>query len=262
MRARSAQLRSLAELVAGAERDAVIELPPGRYAGSVELRRGVTLRGAGDLTRIVPGEGAGAGSVLHVRTKERVRLESLLVEGGEAERGGGILVSQGTVWMFNVHLRDCAARDGGGALAVRGGTVEGRRLRFRDVHAPRGGAILVDGAAERVELEDFEVVGGEADFGGAVFVGGRAEVKLRYATIARSRAEKRGQMVYATGREGATLRLDKVRFESPAWEELRAGAELFNDPEGFARVLVEGCDLPRGVRDVPGVVATGRTRWR
>src|SRR5258708_3239332 len=91
--------RSLADLLANAAPSAVIELSPGRYVGPLVITRPVTLKGAGDLTRI-----SGArGTVITVRCagSAAVALESLLLEDGAGELGAGRLVLEGRVRAHN-----------------------------------------------------------------------------------------------------------------------------------------------------------------
>lgn len=248
---------SLAAAVRGARSGTVIELAPGRYEGPLVVERGLTLRGAGDLSRIAVRRGRG--SVVRVSTPEPVVLESLLLEGGRSAYGAGIEVENGDVRLFNLQVRDCAADEAGGALHVSGGVVEAERMRLYDLRARRGGALAVERGALRVVLADAEIRQVEAEKGGALAISGCARVKLEGVTIARARASSQegGQAVWISGQEGAVLELRRVRFgDAPI------GRPLVNDSGGPATVSVWGCDLPRFVQDTPGLVVLGETRWR
>lgn len=247
--------RSLAEVVREAPSGALIELAPGRYRGPILVERGLTLKGAGDLSRI----SGGPGSLVRVASDEQVVLESLLLEGGRSELGGGIEVSSGKVRLFNLHIRDCVAAEAGGGIRVGGGAMEAERLRIHNVRAARGGALAVEGSAVRVSISDSEIGWSEAAFGGALAVAGAATVRLEALTVRRARAmtSSGGQVLWVTGRGGAVVELTRVRFE-----DAPVGRPLVNDKDAPARLWVNGCDLPRWVQATPGLEVVGDTRWR
>lgn len=251
--------RPLVEAVRRAPAGAVIQLAPGRYQGPLRIDRALTLRGAGDLTRIMaPPEG---GSVVSVEAPAgQVRLESLLFEGGHASGGGGLRALAGEVSLFNLQIRNCRAEDGGGGIYVGGSAeVEGERLRLLGVRAEYGGAVAVRGAEAVFRLFDAELRGVEARRGGAVSVEGGAHLDLEAVTVLRARASsiEGGQVLWVSGPPRSSVHLHRVRFgDSPV------GRPVVNDAEAPGRIVIEDCDLPRWVRDTPGIVIQGETRWR
>src|SRR5262245_9463556 len=81
--------RSLSEIIESSARGAIIELSPGRYTERLVFRHGLTLRGAGDLTRISV-EGRGSAISAELPADETLTIESVLIEGGEADEGGAV----------------------------------------------------------------------------------------------------------------------------------------------------------------------------
>lgn len=247
--------RSLGEVVARAPSGAVLDLAPGIYLGPLVFRRGMILRGSGDLTRIQVRPGAG--SVVRVETEERVRLESVLIEGGRAEAGGGLAMNGGELSLFNVQIRDCSATRSGGALHVANGRVHAERLRIHGVKATKGGALHVSGVSSDLTIVDAEIRQTEAEQGGAAVVADGAQLQLEAVSVFRARASRRegGQTLWVDDR-GTKVTLQRVRFgDAPVGQPIvNAGAK--------ARILVEGCDLPKLVRDTPGLELVGETLWR
>src|SRR5262245_32995052 len=109
---------SLSEILAQCAPGATLEIAPGRYDEPLVIDKPITIRGSGELTRLSIG---GRGSVITVRVPEgSARIESIALEGGDAEEGGAISVESGFLVVQNVHLRRCRARRGGG-IHVSGG---------------------------------------------------------------------------------------------------------------------------------------------
>lgn len=251
---------SLRDLVERCPPESVIELAPGRYAGPVHILKPLTIRGAGDLTRIV-GDRRGAVVTISAANGGRVALESLLVEEGEGETGGGVLVQGGRVRLQNVHLRHCRAERGaGGGVHVSGGEVDATLLRIENVSADRGGAVWAGGRSV-VRIRDAQILRSEARLGGALAVEEGAQVSLEGVTIgkARATASSGGQVFYVSGSKRASpvLRLTRVRLEGAPM-----GSPLVVDPSHPGEVSVAECDLPRVVLAVRGVVDGGENRWR
>lgn len=252
--------RSLVDLLESAAPGAIIELAPGRYAGPLTITRPVTIRGAGDLTRIF-GERRGAVLTIRAPGEGRVVVESLLIEDGASEAGGGIFVIEGLVRLHNVQIQHCQAdQGGGGAIHVAGGELDATLLRAHDVSGDRGGAVWAGGRAV-ITLRDSQIRRSEARLGGALAIEGSAKVLLEGLTIGRSRATSPsgGQAIYVAGssRASPVLKLRRVRFE-----DAPMGMPLFVDPAFPGEVSVTECDLPRIVLGVPGIVDGGENRWR
>ena len=251
---------ALAAFLDAAPAGAVVDVAPGTYPGPLSITRPVTLRGAGELTRI---DGCGVGRPIKISVGDggRVVLESLRLERGEAEDGGGIFVEAGDVQLRNIHIHRCSARARGGALAVAGGTVAAVRLFSRDTSAPRGGALWV-GHRGQLTLRDSQVGHCEANFGGALAVEDSANVGIYGMTVRRARARSGtgGQALYIRGTAGAgrpTLQLDRVRLEGGS-----LGLPVVVDPAFGAELHLRACDMPRTVRSIAGLVDGGANHWR
>jgi hypothetical protein len=251
--------RTLAELLAHAEAGAVIDIAPGRHVGPIVLDRPVTLRGAGDLSRISV---LGRSSVVRVALAAgaRVVLESLLLEGGDAEFGGGLCLSSGRVLLHNVHIVRCRASQAGGALHVASGELEGNLLRIEGTVAERGGAIGVQGRGE-LRLRESQIVRAEARQGGALAVeeGGRAELESLTVRKARATGASGGQAIWVRGSSShrPSVGLRRVRLE-----DAPLGMPVVVDGEHPGQVRLLECDVPRVVLGAPGVVDAGHNRWR
>src|SRR5262249_4368505 len=133
------------------------------YAGPILITRSVTIRGAGDLTRIV-GEKRGPVITVRAPSDARVVLDSILVEGGKSDSGGGIAILEGRTRVHNVHVRDCHGQKGG-AIHVANGELDATRVRIFDVSGERGGAIWAGGLSV-VAVRDSQIKKAEAAFGG------------------------------------------------------------------------------------------------
>lgn len=247
--------RRLAELIAACAPGAVVEIAPGRYHEPIVIDRPLTLRGAGDLTRLV---GFGRGSVVQIQVgaEEQVRLEALSIEAGDAEVGGAISVRGGQVTIDNVRLARSRARRGG-ALGASGGTVVLRRCRIESVEAELGGALWV-GPGASVDLIEAQIAGACGRLGGALAVEGGGRLWLEAVTVRRSRATERdgGQVLYVGGQGvSAEVRLERVRFADPPLGRAIVLA-------GAGAIAVSGCDLPRTTASEAGILDRGGNRWR
>lgn len=250
--------RTLRDLIEGCASGAVIELAPGRFTGPIVIRRPITLRGAGDLTRIT---GDASTPVISIRVpfSGRVVLDSLLIEDAAGERGGGVALYEGQARLHNLHIRDTRG-ERGGALSVSGGELDASRIRAHDVSAERGGALWVGGDAV-VSLRDSQIKKSEAAYGGAIAVERGARLLVEAVTIGRTRATapSGGQAVWvgSAPSERPMLYLRRVRFE-----DAPMGAPIVVDPSHPGEVSISGCDMPRAVIGTPGVVDGGDNRWR
>ena len=237
----------------------VVDVAPGIYEGPLSITRPVTLRGAGELTRI-SGGGIGRPVSIAVSMSGRVILESLRLEQGEAEDGGGMLVAAGDVQLRNIHIHRCAAHGRGGALAVVGGSVAAARLFAVDVSAQRGGGVWL-GEQGQLTLRDSQLSRCDANFGGAIAVEDAATLDVDGLTIRRARARSGsgGQALYARGSTTGRpiLRLNRVRLEDGS-----LGLPIVVDPAFPAEVRLQACDMPRTVRSIAGLVDGGANHWR
>lgn len=251
--------RSLAEVIDDASPGTVIELPPGRYAGPFVLTRPITLKGAGDLTRLVADK---PGPVLRIALApaERVELEALALEGGFARDGGGLLLERGEVLGSNLRVNHCRAENGGG-IAVLSGQAELTRLRIENVEASRAGGALYSAGDGLLTVFEGQIAGAQAPQGGALALSDGARVTLERVTITRARAltSSGGQVMSLAGNSGRspTLVLRRVRVTDKAlWPP------LVQDGEWPGEVFAEGCDLPRMALKDTGLVDQGGNVWR
>lgn len=253
--------RSLAELISSAPEHATIELSPGRYSGPIELTRPITLRGAGDLTRL-RGDGRRPVITVDVPTGQLVVLDSLLVERGASPRGGGVAIVEGRVRMNNLNFESCRADEGaGGAIAIWGGELEATLLRVNQASAERGGALWAGGRAT-ISLRDAQIGRCEARYGGAIAVENGAHLRLEALTIgkARARAISGGQALWISGAlDGAAT--PEVHLRRVKLEDAPLGMPIVVDG-GRGEVTISESDLPRRVRTMRGIVDAGANLWR
>jgi hypothetical protein len=251
--------RSFGDFVASCPPHAIVELATGRFTGPIVITRPITLRGAGDLTRISAG-GKNAVIVVRVPREGRVILESLLLEDGDGPEGGGLSIFEGRVRLHNVHVRHSRTSGGGGAIHLAGGELEATLLRVHDVEADKGGAIWASGRTV-LHMRDAQVHRSEARLGGALAVEGAAQIFMESLTIgkARATAPSGGQAIHVTGAGSVKpqVRLRRVRLE-----DVPMGAPLVIQPAHAGEVTIAECDMPRAVLSAPGVVDAGRNHWR
>lgn len=252
--------RSLEAFIDACAPGATVELAPGRFEGPIRITKPINLRGAGDLTRVFR---SGPGRVLDVRldANESAVVEHVLLEGGEAEAGAGVRLDGGQLRLHNVHIQGChSPGGGGGAICVAGGTLDASILRVHDVSGDVGGAIWVRGSGS-MKLSDSQITSSEALRGGALAVQDQGQVALEAVTVAKARATtpSGGQALYVTGGGAPRARLSmrRVRLEDAPF-----GMPLFVDPKQPADVSLSGCDMPRVVQGVSGVIDAGDNHWR
>ncbi|MEM7676274.1 MAG: hypothetical protein AAF449_09750 [Myxococcota bacterium] len=235
---------------------AVVDISPGQYHGPLTITRPVTLRGAGELTRI----SGGTGRPIRIETEGRVVLDSLRLEQGHDDDGGGLLVAHGDVHVRNLHIHHCRAAARGGAVAVRGGRLTASGLYTADTTADKGGALWIGGRGHLV-LHEGQISRCEAIFGGAMAVEDAAVVEVDRLTVARARARSRtgGQALYAAGDRHVRPKLDlhRVKIENGS-----LGLTVVVDPAFPAEVRLRACDMPRTVMRVAGLVDAGANHWR
>ncbi len=249
---------ALSPFLAGLPPGAVVDVAPGRYEGPVSITRPLTLRGAGELTRIAGCTGRPIS--ISVEGTEPVVLESLRLEHGSAEDGGGLLIASGQVELRNVHFHHCSAERHGGAFAIKAGRVRAFRVYTFDTRARRGGAVWV-GHRGQFFLHDSQLTRSEALFGGAFAFEDQAVAELEGITIrgARAGSSAGGQALYARGTEHGhpALRLNRVLIEDGPY-----GQPIVVDPKYPAEVRLEGCNMPRAVQTIAGFVDGGANLWR
>ncbi len=175
---------ALARRIEAAPAHGTIQLPEGRIQGSWSLKRSIRLIGAGSGRTILqasPGEG-----LLSIDAEDgNVHLEGLTLTGGQRQMGGAICMHSDT----RLVVKDC---------------------RLADNSAPhgRGGAIYATNGL--VALLQCELVDNHAVYGGAIFIGERAEAALRHCWVACNFAERGGALAFW---DGAQVRIEDTRLE-------------------------------------------------
>lgn len=191
-----------------------VHLPAGPVDGPLIIARPVILFGQGPDRTVIRGRDEGPAVAVDA-TGGLVRLEGLQVTGGRY--GGGVSVDNGArVEMANCQINDNQAGRGGG-LSVDFGSVRLERVRFQNNRAELGGALYVGGEAQLFG-EDLVFVGNQAERGGAAAVVEAACLELRTSILeADNRAAKKGHLIFAGGAPGRTARLvlDRVQFRAP-----------------------------------------------
>lgn len=248
---------SLRDFLAECPPGAVVDVAPGRYDEPLVIDRPLTLRGAGELTRL---GSRGRGSVIHVRAGEgQVKLESLALDGGDAEEGGALHIESGWVVLNNLHLRRSRAGSGGG-LHVCGGSVQASLLRLTQLEAERGGAIRVARRGS-LELRDALISNTVAGRGGAIAVDDAGRLVLQAVTLQKSRASESGGgqalFVGGSGTGAPVVSLHRVRFA-----DAPIGRPVVQDRGHLGLIQVSSCDLPKVIAEEPGVVDLGSNHWR
>lgn len=139
----------------------VVYVYSGRYLENVVVRRDLTLLGVGAERAIV--HGGQAGTVFDIRTASAT-LQGLMVQGGTAERGGGVYFEGDELTLVNMKIHDntaagaSEAAGGGiyglGSLTLIHTDVAGNRVTSGELG--RGGGIYGEGA--RLVLDEASAV--------------------------------------------------------------------------------------------------------
>lgn len=239
----------LAQAIRDAKPNDTLRLPAGRYAGTFEIDKPLTLLGTGQVVL----DALHAGSVLRVTCPSgAVRVAGVTLVGGTApEAGGGVCLVTG-----ELELTDCVVRFnkapnyGGGGLAVLDGKATVRRCRFEANTGRQGGAILVDGAGE-LRLEDSTVIQNAAVEGGGLRVKEGARAELLGCTVADNKAVGEHAQGGALHLSGTTTRAPTVIVSHSIVAERSEGpACLFNSPKLPGTLTVTRSLLPEWCRGV------------
>lgn len=237
----------LAQALRAAQPNDTLKLPAGRYAGTFEIDKPLTLLAMGQVVL----DGLHAGSVLRITCPTGVvRVSGCTIVGGTApEAGGGVCLVTG-----ELELTDCVVRFnkapnyGGGGLAVLDGQATVRRCRFEANTGRQGGAILVDGAAV-LRLEDSTVLQNAAVEGGGLRVKEGARAELLGCTVADNKAVGEHAQGGALHLSGTTTRAPTVTLSHCIVAERTEGPTcLFNSPKLPGTLTVTRSLLPEWSR--------------
>ncbi len=156
----------------------VIELAPGIYAESLNLRGGITLLGTGAKPEDVIIEGLLEHPVGQLRDDERLLvLENLRIRYGFATRGGGLYLENARVRMDRVEIWDCGSMLEGGAIFARNVDLEANFcVLYRNYSwGTDGAAIYMEGEGPLGEGQRFQ----NCTFAGTSLCCGNASLYIR-----------------------------------------------------------------------------------
>jgi cysteine-rich repeat protein len=149
----------------------VLYVYSGRYLENVAVRRDLTITAVG--AERVTVYGSRAGSVLDIRTASAT-LQSLTVQGGKAERGGGVYFEGDELTLVNMKIHDNTAA---GALQAAGGGIFGQ-----------GSVVLIHS-----QVVGNHVTSGELGRGGGVYSEGPRIVLDEASVVADNRVTVTGE---------------------------------------------------------------------
>lgn len=120
------------------------------HGGAVPRGGALALRNAActiDGSQLHLGTAQTTGGIIDARNSS-IQLIDALIDGGQADSGGGLYASGGTLLLENSFIRDCTAETGGGAvLHSVSGSLEGGTVRHN--HAIiAGGLLLIESDVE------------------------------------------------------------------------------------------------------------------
>ncbi|MFE5300720.1 right-handed parallel beta-helix repeat-containing protein [Streptomyces sp. NPDC056632] len=191
--------RTIAEALAAARTDTIINVWPGQYAENVVVTSAVTItaeRGRGSVV-VEPARGSAV-----VMAAERATLSGMILRSSDKE-SAAVDVPTG-----RLHLDDCEIRAGSWA-AVLTRNASGMSLRGCRVENPAGSGVVALGSAQGVvEQTSFDNIGASA-----VYLGEEAVLQLLDSTLAGAK----GNGVVATDRaRGNVERCDITGTSQPA----------------------------------------------
>jgi cysteine-rich repeat protein len=152
-------------------RCAVVYVYSDKYRENVRIDRDVTIRGVGANPVVV--DGGHAGSVFEIRGAN-VTLQRLTVQGGKAERGGGVLAEGEALTLTDVQIRDNLAT---GATQAAGG----------GIYSTAGHLTLI-----RTYVAENQVESGELGRGGGVYSEGTRLVLDEDSKVTSNRVQVSG----------------------------------------------------------------------
>jgi len=234
----------------------VVEVPPGLYEGSIEIRaKSVTLRSRDGASTTVLQGGPGSGPVVVIRDiasdrSPALELRGFTIRGGRGLGGAGVVVERadpviaecviernadGGVRLVDsraiidgCHLRSNAtAMLGGGAQCVGSDATFVNCVFQGNMARTGGGAIATQGGAPIVLLSRFDgnrSVSGA--WGGALFIDG-SELTVLDSEFVRNGSADEGGAIYL---RGGSARIERSAFEAnasrTAWSILSHGAAV------------------------------------
>lgn len=163
---------ALAQATAG---DRVVLAAGLHEAADLLIPNGVTIEGDANDPGSVIIQGIDSRRALRAQGIERADLIGLTITGGRSSgstnydsSGGGLLISQSSVWLDRVHLVDNQATGGGGAIQVLYGQVHLSLCVLTDNHAAKGGGAVDVSYESSATFSRTRFEGNIAAWGGAL----------------------------------------------------------------------------------------------
>jgi hypothetical protein len=232
----------LAVALRDAKPNDTIQIPAGRYTGTLDITKPVTLLARGQVVL----DAKHAGPCVRINTDGLVRISGCTLVGGAAnEAGGAIALEKGRLELTDSVVRfNKAPAYGGGGLFVGGGSALVSRCRFEANTGRQGGAILVDMEGE-LRLEHSTIIQNAAVEGGGLRVKEGAKVDVFACTIADNKVVGDTANGGALHVSGTTTRAPTVTLSHCIVSERKAGpAIIFNWPKHPGALTVTKCLLP------------------
>lgn len=257
-----------------------ISVAAGVYTTSAEvlITQDLTLTGAGPMSTIIQAA-ASAGTATHRLFRVQgpiVTVQAMTLRYGVEVSGGAISLSSGSLYLYNLIVRDNQVSDNstiglnGGAIAINAGTLTisntaliNNRVISSDVSTSRGnGGALYVGATGVVNLNNVTLSGNAANHaGGGVYSSGTLNVQ--YSTIANNTSDSDNDTIGDGG--GLARSAGSVNLKSSIVTGNKKGPSTDNDCVGAITSLgynltgnSTGCNLA-GTGDVsvtPSIVFT------
>ncbi len=150
----------------------IIEVQPGTWTGSVDLTGRVLEVRSSDGAAVTTIAGDGSGSVVLVGAESEVEIVGFGISGGQAERGGGLLLFGGAATIQNCIIEMNTAENGGGIGVVGGAlTIESCEIRWNTAILGGGGLYQTGGFLLVIDTIVLENDGGTTGGGLSVFNG-------------------------------------------------------------------------------------------
>ena len=226
-------------------------IPPGTFTGpgnfNVLVDKELFIIGAGIGVTIVNPQGQGRGFMFEgdVITPLTGLLEDLTIQNGEANLGGGILLTQGaSPSLRSLEIKDCSAESGGGIFSGVGTVWNAISLFLHDNHAVQsGGAIAMTMAQGFLRESDIfensaDIVGGGVSISNTPGFDETPPIRITSVLFRENTAANSGGGLYSEMTDD--LRINRCLFFENSTEDGGGGVEIVGD-----LLVSEGDDLAR-----------------
>ncbi|MCM2372825.1 DUF4347 domain-containing protein [Aporhodopirellula aestuarii] len=186
---------SLREAIAQATAGDTIVLGAGTYnltIDTLDINKNLTITGSDARSTTIDGSALGK-RVFELQGSSVVTMSSMTIQGGNEDKGGGILVDESSVLNLSDALLQNNSSNDGGAIYVKGTANLQRVLLFDNDASGKGGAINFDGA-DGGSLTNVTMSGNTANNdGGALFTD--TNITITNSTITLNTGDKGGGVV-------------------------------------------------------------------